>query len=131
MSLRVRREGLGLTQKEVAERAGTSSAYYNQIENGLRQLPNAELRRELSRVLGIRHVDFLVETGILDDWEVPGFTPDGPTIDSDQSVVLTLLQEIDLTRDQRGTLLAGILRQWAEQDRQRSTLRTLAPDETG
>ena len=49
MSLRQRREVLGLTQQEVADRSGTSKEYYSQIETGRVKLPNPELRREVRK----------------------------------------------------------------------------------
>ena len=130
MSLRQRREVLGLTQQEVADRSGTSKEYYSQIETGRVKLPNPELRREVSRVLGLRHVDFLVEVGILDDWEIPGFSPNEP--DPLREDLVTQLGQLDLSVDNRASTLSGILLMRAAQDRQRSPHRiTAAPDEAG
>ena len=118
-SLKERREGLRLTQSEVAQRAGTTAAYISQIESGKVNMPNAELRRAISKALGIRHVDFLVAVGELGDWEVPGFSP---TADPDPRLALleALLAMIDLDSDSRAITLSGILQSWAEQDRARA-----------
>ena len=121
MTLRERRELLGLTQKEVADRAGTTKEYYSQIETGRVVLPNIELRREISRALGIRHIDFLMAQGIIEDWEVPGFSADTPPPDPRLEQVETLLTQLDLGSDNRAATLSGILQLWVDQDRQRGT----------
>jgi transcriptional regulator with XRE-family HTH domain len=122
MTLKEYRERLGLTQKDVAQQAGIISEYYSQIERGRISLPNTELRRAISRVLGIRHVDFLVAAGILDDWEVPGFSATAPASDPLQEEVALYLRQLDLDADNRAATLLGILRMWAQQDRQRSDM---------
>ena len=122
MTLRERRELLGLTQKDVADRAGTTKEYYSQIETGRVVLPNIELRREISRALGIRHIDFLMAQGIIEDWEVPGFSADAPPPDPRLEQVETLLTQFDLGSDNRAATLSGILQLWVDQDRQRGTL---------
>ena len=119
MSLRARREALGLTQQDVADRAGTTQPYYGQIESGRTRMPNAELRRSISNALGIRHVDFLVEVGELGDWELPGFSPTAPERDPQLESLEALLNQLDLGRDNRAGTLFGILRMWSEQDRGR------------
>jgi len=118
-TLRDRRESLGLTQEELAQRTETTRSYISQIESGKVQMPNAELRRAISKALGIRHVDFLVAVGELGDWEVPGFSP---TADPDPRLASleALLAMIDLDSDSRAITLSGILQSWAEQDRARA-----------
>jgi transcriptional regulator with XRE-family HTH domain len=122
VTLKNYRERLGLTQKEVAEQVGIISEYYSQIERGRIALPNTELRRAISRVLGIRHVDFLVAAGILDDWEVPGFSATAPEPDPLQEEVALYLRQLDFDADNRAATLLGILKMWAQQDRQRGEL---------
>lgn len=78
LSLRERRELLGMTQAEMGQRLGVNANHISLIEQGKVKLPDIELRRELARALGIRHIDVLVAQGILDDWEMPGFSPDTP-----------------------------------------------------
>jgi transcriptional regulator with XRE-family HTH domain len=126
MSLRARREALGLTQAEVAERAGTTQAYYGQIESGRTRMPNAELRRSISAALGLRHVDFLIEVGELGDWELPGFSASQPVPDQLREDLIALIGQIDLQVDNRAGTLSGILRLFAEQDRQRNGVRPTA-----
>ena len=120
-TLREYRNRLGLTQKEVAARANTSTEYYAQIEIGRVTMPNIELRREISRALGIRHIDFLMAQGIIEDWEVPGFSADTPPPDPRLEQVETLLTQLDLGSDNRAATLSGILQLWVDQDRQRGT----------
>jgi hypothetical protein len=73
-------------------------------------------------------VDFLVEVGILDDWEIPGFSPNEP--DPLREDLVTQLGQLDLSVDNRASTLSGILLMWATQDRQRSAHRIpAAPDE--
>jgi transcriptional regulator with XRE-family HTH domain len=126
MTLKEYRERLGLTQKDVAQQAGIISEYYSQIERGRISLPNTELRRAISRVLGIRHVDFLVAAGILDDWEVPGFSATAPEPNPLREQLDLYLGQLDLGADNRAATLLGILQMWAQQDRQRSDLLTFA-----
>ncbi len=117
VTLRERREALGFTQQEVADSAGTTQGNYGRIELGTTQIPRIELRRELSRVLGMTHVEFLVAIGELGDWEVPGFDASAEPPDTELEARLALLREIDLTRDNRGPTLDSILRLWSRQDR--------------
>jgi transcriptional regulator with XRE-family HTH domain len=125
MTLKEYRERLGLTQKDVAQQAGIISEYYSQIERGRISLPNTELRRAISRVLGIRHVDFLVAAGILDDWELPGFSATEPVPDPVRDQIQTMLDQVALEADNRAETLLGILKLWAAQDRQRLEPATL------
>jgi transcriptional regulator with XRE-family HTH domain len=116
------RAALGLTQKEVADAIGITSEYYSQIERGRIALPNAELRRAISRVLGIRHIDFLVDVGVLDDWEVPGFDAMAPEPNPLREQLDRYLNQLDFDTDNRAATLLGILQMWASQDRQRGEL---------
>lgn len=114
--LRERREALGLTLEDVAERVGTTRGHISSIELGRVTTPKAELRRKLAKVLGIRHVDLLMMTGELEDWEIPGFSPTAEPDDPTRSALHTLLDQVDLARDQRGTTLGVVLQSWAAQD---------------
>jgi transcriptional regulator with XRE-family HTH domain len=118
VNLKAYRERLGLTQKEAAERAGTSSEYYSQIERGRIAMPNPELRRNIARALGIRHVDYLVAVGELGDWELPGFNAIETAPDPQREYLQLLIDEVDLDRDNRAATLSGILQMWMQQDRQ-------------
>lgn len=79
--IRRRRGERGLSQKEMADRAGTSSAYLSQIEGGKVGLPGVEIRRGIARVLGESQVEQLIAAGEIDRSEVPG--PDVPPSPTD------------------------------------------------
>jgi transcriptional regulator with XRE-family HTH domain len=118
MNLKDYRERLGLTQKDVAERAGIIPEYYSQIERGRIAMPNAELRRSIARALGIRHVDYLIAVGVLGDWELPDFNALESAPDPQREYLGILLDQLDLDKDNRAATLSGILQMWAQQDRQ-------------
>ena len=59
------RHARGLTMADAATRAGTSAAYWSQIEGGQVKLPGAALRRGIAAALGVRHVDILIAAGEL------------------------------------------------------------------
>lgn len=69
--IRDRREELGMTQRELGAKVGTSKEYISQIENGKPKLPNAGLRRALAEALGLQHVELLVAAGELREDEIP------------------------------------------------------------
>lgn len=121
LTLRTRRESLGLTQADLAQKVETTPNYISMIESGKVKLPNAELRRAISAALGIRHVDFLVAVGELEDWEVPGFSAEQPERDPDLARRIAMLEQLDLDRDNRGSTLDVVLQGWAAQDRARSS----------
>lgn len=118
VTLRERRDALGFTQEDVADRSGTTQATYARIEKGT-QIPRVELRRELCRVLGMTHIEFLVAIGELGDWEVPGFDATATPLDPSMQARIALLDKIDLARDHRAQTLDGMLRLWHQQDRER------------
>jgi Predicted transcriptional regulators len=60
----------GMTQRELAERIGTSPAYLSQIERGGTKLPGADLRRGIARAFGCSHIDVLIAAGELTREEV-------------------------------------------------------------
>ncbi len=127
MTLRARREALGLTQAEVADRAGTAQPEYGQVESGRTKMPNAELRRAISEALGLRHVDYLVEVGELEDWELPGFDAAAEPIDPAVDVLLHLVRTTNLLRNGRAETLASILQFWQSEDQQAATPGTRPP----
>jgi transcriptional regulator with XRE-family HTH domain len=60
----------GLTQEELAQRAGLKQPTIADIERGRSKLPGADIRRRLADALGIRHVDLLVAAGELTTAEI-------------------------------------------------------------
>src|SRR4051794_21179563 len=70
-SLRERREGLGLTRKELADRAGLSYPYVSQLETGDRE-PSMDALGKLAAGLGIDPAEL-----------VTGMTERGPAQDSE------------------------------------------------
>lgn len=60
-----RRRILGLSQQELADRAGVARAHLSQVESGNIRIPNVEMRRKMARALGVRHTDLLMWGGIL------------------------------------------------------------------
>lgn len=83
--LRTQRELRGWSQSEAADRFGVSKSYLSRVELGAIKLPSVEVRREIARVLNIRHLDLLVKAGELSNEEIAGagaarnpFAPDDP-----------------------------------------------------
>jgi transcriptional regulator with XRE-family HTH domain len=74
-----RREQLGLTQAQIADRAGLARAEMNAIEKGRIKLPGAYKRRALASALGVRHIDLFIAAGEIEPDEVP--TTNRPAID--------------------------------------------------
>jgi transcriptional regulator with XRE-family HTH domain len=70
---RERRAALGLTLDDVAERSGVARAAINSVELGHTRMPReAEARRRVAKVLGIRHWEMLVAAGVIEKDELPG-----------------------------------------------------------
>lgn len=65
------RERLGLSQVELAERAGMNKGEINAIERGRVALPGADKRRRLAQALGVRHLDIIVAASELTPDEIP------------------------------------------------------------
>jgi transcriptional regulator with XRE-family HTH domain len=65
------RERLGLSQVELAERAGMNKGEINAIERGRVALPGADKRRRLAQALGVRHLDIIVAASELTSDEIP------------------------------------------------------------
>lgn len=61
--IRARRDDLGLTQTDLADRALLQRAHLSEIERGKIALPNAVIRRNLAGALGVSHLDLLVAAG--------------------------------------------------------------------
>lgn len=70
--VQARRRMLGLTQAELAERAGVSQTYISNLERGRNQLPKVQIRRQLAQALRMSHIDLLIAAGELDRHELPG-----------------------------------------------------------
>jgi hypothetical protein len=100
------------------------------LERGRIDLPRIDVHRNLCKLYGMRHIDFLVEIGILDWREVPGATPDAPP-DLDLIHLIELLKQIDLRRDNRAKTLAGIFQVFRELDEERQPQTSSASSATG
>lgn len=70
--VQARRRMLGLTQAELAERAGVSQTYISNLERGRNQLPKVQIRRQLAQALRMSHIDLLIAAGEMDRHELPG-----------------------------------------------------------
>lgn len=68
--IRERRDAMGWTQTELADRAGINRAVLAQIETGKIKLPSAEFRRALADALSVRHLDLLMAAGELFPHEI-------------------------------------------------------------
>ncbi len=51
--LRALREQRGMTQEQVAKKAGVTKFYVSQLETGLRKNPSLPVLRRLARALGV------------------------------------------------------------------------------
>ena len=58
--VRDKRQELGLTQMEMAERIGISQAYLSSMERGGVRMPDVEIRRRLADVLRMTHLELLM-----------------------------------------------------------------------
>ena len=59
--LKVLRQAKGLTQVELAEKAGITQAYLAQLEAGVRGNPSLVVIQRLAQALGVRVLDLLKE----------------------------------------------------------------------
>lgn len=82
--VRERRERIGLSQTELADRVGIRKGYMSQIESGKIGLPNADLRRRLATALRVRHVDLLIAAGELTRDELPVVGEPAPGSEADE-----------------------------------------------
>lgn len=73
--LQRQREAIGLSQTELAARAGEAGALINAYERGRIGLPQVDKRRQLAEALNVRHVDLLVAAGEIDEDELLAGTP--------------------------------------------------------
>lgn len=78
--VRTRRQALGMSQTELAERVGVTQTYISNMELQRVQLPNADVRRALAAALRISHLDLLVLIGEIEESEVPGAASVRPII---------------------------------------------------
>ena len=58
-----RMKDLGLSQVQLAAKAGLTKSEINALLKGRVQLPGADKRRRLAKALGVSHLDLLVEAG--------------------------------------------------------------------
>lgn len=64
--VRARRGTLGIgTQQRLADLVGVDRSHIAKIENGTIALPQPDLRRRLSEVLGVSEKEFLIAAGVL------------------------------------------------------------------
>ncbi|KAF2423363.1 MULTISPECIES: helix-turn-helix domain-containing protein [Bacillus] len=57
--LKTKRKQYGMTQTELAERTGLTSAYISQIENGKRKKPSREVIKKFAKVLSIPNIEVM------------------------------------------------------------------------
>jgi transcriptional regulator with XRE-family HTH domain len=88
-----RREQLGLTQQELAERVGVRRDTIAQIETRTK-LPGADVRRRLAAALGVRHVDLLIAAGELSPEEIAGTPGRWPTDDPIRQRAYELIEQM-------------------------------------
>ena len=81
------RTRLGLSMQAAGEQAGTTGAYWSQVENGTTKLPGADLRRRIAAALGVPHIRLLVAAGEL--------TPEEAGMPSQPDPRAQLHQDID------------------------------------
>jgi len=97
--VQARRRMLGLTQAELAQRAGVSQTYISNLERGRNQLPKVQIRRQIAQALRMSHIDLLIAAGELDRHELPG------SADAVRPVVVGLASRLDsLPADTRRAL---------------------------
>ena len=68
--VRERLTALGVSQTQLADRAGLSKSDINGIVQGRIKLPGPEKRRELAKALGVSHLDLLVAAGEITEQEI-------------------------------------------------------------
>jgi HTH-type transcriptional regulator, competence development regulator len=61
------RKAQGLTLKQVETQAKVSNAYISQIERGLRNPPQPDILKRLSKVYDVSHRDLLIAAGHLEE----------------------------------------------------------------
>lgn len=93
--LRETRARHGLTQKDLAERAGMSRSYLCDIERGRGASPSVATLDALARALGIERADVLRAAGVLE-------RPAGQSGDVGERRLVALYR--DLSRDGKGTM---------------------------
>lgn len=97
--IRDRRAQLGMSQTELADRAGLARAHLSEIERGRIAFPNAGIRRDLARALGTTHVVVLIAAGELSPDEVD--MPSNPALtfpaDDPRADLITLASRLSET----------------------------------
>lgn len=98
-----RRRAVGLTQDELAEKAGVSQALVSGIETGIRKWPSREIRQRLAAALGVSHLELLIGAGELDPDEIADASA---RVNQETMELQALLAE--LTPDQRASVFVLI-----------------------
>lgn len=108
-----RRQALGLNQTELAERSGVPRTTVNRIETGITKLPDASIRRALSKGLGVCHLDILIAAGEITEEEA---THKGAELREPGPIdeLCAMLEQIDLSNDFNVRGIRSQLRFWAD-----------------
>lgn len=116
--VRERREVLGLSQTELAERADVPRTTVNRVETGTTKLPSPDVRRRLARALSVPHLDLLIAAGELveDDIRSAGVVAVS-VIEPERAELLAKLERIRLADETRVSTLRTVLDLWLRQDR--------------
>jgi transcriptional regulator with XRE-family HTH domain len=117
--IKERREVLGLTQTELAERADVPRTTVNRVETGTTKLPSPDIRRRLARALSVPHLDLLIAAGELsgDDIRSAGVVA-VEIIEPERAELLAKLELVRLHDQTRIDALTFILDGWLRQDRE-------------
>ncbi len=78
--VRTRRKTLGMSQSELAAKVGVTQTYISNMELDRVQLPNVQIRRDLSEALRMSHLELLMAIGEIRQDEVPGAASVRPVI---------------------------------------------------
>lgn len=95
--VRTRRQIAGLTQVELAARAGVSQGTVSDIERGSRKLPNADVRRRIAAALNLTHLAMLIAAGEL-TWE-EAYPPDAGAPTALDRAMGEIRREVEATPD--------------------------------
>lgn len=82
--VRSRREARGLTQTELADKAGLRQTYVSKLESGEIALPRDHNIEKLGRVLDLTRADFYRAAGVLEGIDVPLAPLPVATLEGDQ-----------------------------------------------
>jgi len=117
--IKERREVLGLTQTELAERADVPRTTVNRVETGTTKLPSPDIRRRLARALSVPHLDLLIAAGELsgDDIRSAGVVA-VEVIEPVRAELLGKLELVRLNDETRVNTLRIVLDGWLRLDRE-------------